>query len=83
MVEKIKFPFEPNERVKAAFRNEVARIQAIDVMTKSLLEASIQVANPWGVLRREHPELCDKAGKTKVGYNYNHFTEMVDIKENP
>lgn len=79
MSEEIKFPFEPNERVKAAFRNEVARIQAVEVMTKALLEASIQVANPWDVLRKEYPELCKLARKTKLSYNY--FTEMMDIRE--
>jgi hypothetical protein len=40
MKDKIKFPFEPSEKVKAAFRYEKAMAKAVELMTKALLEVA-------------------------------------------
>ncbi|TET30121.1 MAG: hypothetical protein E3J70_05380 [Candidatus Heimdallarchaeota archaeon] len=74
----IEFPFELNEKVKAAFRNESAMRMAIELVTKALVEsAAFQISNPWLVLVKEHPELQ----KFHNNLVYNSMTETVDIKK--
>ena len=78
MTEKIKFPFEPSEKVKAAFRNEGKTRVAIEIITRALVEAAAsQVESPWMTLRKEHPEFQHRLGHDLV---WNGMSETLDIK---
>jgi len=74
--EKIKFPFEPNEKVKAAFRNEAAIKHATRLITEALVETVAKcITTSWEMLRKEHPELLE----ILKPITYNHFTQTVDL----
>ena len=74
----IKFPFEPNEKVKAAFRNEGKTRVAIEVITRALVEAAAsQVESPWKTLRKEHIEFQHHLG---YGLVWNNLSETLDRK---
>ena len=74
---KITFPFEPNERVKAAFRSQAQRDHAVAIMTQALLEVAQQSIDPWVVAFQEHPELTEYRFQMK----YLHAgCEMFELK---
>lgn len=75
----IKFPFEPNEKVKAAFRSAVAQEEAVRLMTIALMEATTRLnmkTTPWDILRKEHPDVLVADGRM----TYNNLTEKLDLK---
>lgn len=75
-MEEVKFPFEPNEKVKAAFRQESSLASVVRcVMDALIVSASKSALNPWQTLYREHPELRD----APKNLTYNHFLETIDI----
>ena len=82
MSNEIKFPFEPSERVKAAFRNEVRLRQAITLMTEALIQATTDMPDVWAIVRQDHPELteCERNG-SKV--SYNHLTQTFNLYFDP
>ena len=71
----VKFPFEPNEKVKAAFRQEAQYRRAIKMMTEAIAKAASGIDSPWLVLGKEYPELMS----IKEGLRYNELTETIDI----
>ena len=73
---KIKFPFKPSEKVRAAFRQERQLRMAIRLMTKALVEVASGISDPFDTLRTEHPELMEYKA-----LNYNHMSEEVVIGE--
>jgi len=75
--EEIKFPFEPNEKVKAAFRQQRQMKAAVQLMTEALAEVAASIKEPFYVLAEEHPELREYRW---TGLSYNHLTEELDIK---
>ena len=75
--QKVKFPFEPNEKVKAAFRQETALKVAVQCITEALVTTTARpLRNPWKVLFKEHPEVYN-ASKNLI---YDQITDTVDIK---
>jgi len=75
--EEIKFPFEPSEKVKAAFRHEGQMRAAVRLMTEALLKvAGEQCGEPFEILRKEHPDIFLKHRPLF----YNHATQTVDIR---
>ena len=73
----IQFPFEPNEKVKAAFRQQTALKVAVQCITEALVVATARpLRNPWKVLFKEHPEVYS-ASKSLI---YDQVTDTVDIK---
>ena len=74
----IKFPFEPSEKVKAAFRNEGKTRVAIEIITRALVDAAAsQVDSPWMTLRKEHPEFQSRFGRDLI---WNNLSETIDVK---
>jgi len=73
----IKFPFEPNKKVKAAFRQETQLRRAIYVMTEAVAKVAADVIDPWEVAKQEHPELMVNLGRLK----YNLISERIDLSE--
>lgn len=77
MSKEMKFPFEPNEKVKAAFRQFAAMQRAIQIMTEALLvTATEQIIDPWCTVKSEHPEL----DLHEDHLFYSRPLEMIDIK---
>ncbi len=75
--EQIKFPFEPNEKVKAAFRNQSTLERMTAIITEALLTATTGFAtNPWQILRKEHPELTESS-KQLI---YNQLDEKIEMR---
>ncbi len=75
MSKEIKFPFEPNERVKAAFRQEAQTTRAVTLMTEAITKIASNILDPWTILKQEHPELIESESQLK----YNCLSELVDI----
>ncbi|MBN2591602.1 MAG: hypothetical protein JXA96_17180 [Sedimentisphaerales bacterium] len=75
MTKEIKFPFEPNEKVKASFRQTAQRKKAIQVMTEAITTIACKIDSPWRIARKEHPELMS----IKEVLQYNELTETIDI----
>ena len=79
MSEKIEFPFEPSEKVKAAFRNENKMKIAVELMTRALADVLAEsLYDPFEMLRKEHPEVLSRLKKGRL--SYNHLTQTIDIK---
>lgn len=78
--QEVQFPFEPNEKVKAAFRQETALKVAARCITDALLIAMARPLQnpPWKVLFKEHPEVYN-ACKSLI---YDQVTDTIDIKTN-
>lgn len=75
---KIQFPFEPNEIVKAAFRDETQMKIAIKMMTEALANvAAAQCGSPFDVVFREYPELIEIENELV----YCARTKTIDIKK--
>lgn len=75
--DQVKFPFEPNEVTKAAFRRQIRLDEMTKLITEALLNAATNFSeNPWNVLYREHPNILN-APKSLC---YNQLTQKVDIK---
>lgn len=73
--EEVKFPFMPNEQVKAAFRQEVQLKRAIAMMTEALAKTASDVLDPWEVVKKEHPEILKQSTKLR----YNVISETIDL----
>lgn len=74
---KAKFPFVPNEQVKAAFRQEVQMKRAIALMTKALADAASDVLDPWEIVKKEHPEVLKQSSRLR----YNVISETIDLDQ--
>lgn len=75
--EEIKFPFEPSEKVKAAFRHEGQMKVAIRIMTEALVTAAAeQCSNPFELLREEHPDIF----LSRRTLFYDQATQTIDIR---
>ncbi len=73
----VKFPFEPSEKVKAAFRRGTALRETVALMTEALMRAAADTTtDPWDVVRKEHPEL----NLVKGNIIYNHLHQHLDLK---
>lgn len=70
----IQFPFEPNKKVKAAFREDIKLQIAIDSILESLIKKATKIDKGFNVLFREHPELISERGNLK----YNRVTEKIE-----
>lgn len=77
MNKKIKFPFEPNEKVKKAFSHEVALKHVIEIMTEVMIEAASRVESAFPILIKEHPELKDCEKRLR----YNHTIQKIEQVE--
>jgi hypothetical protein len=78
MKDKIKFPFEPNEKVKAAFEQSSQYAKVLDMMIKALTQAFTQeYIDPWSIVQKEHPELMDFDR-----LSYNHLTKKIILRIN-
>lgn len=73
----IKFPFKPNEKVRAAFRQERQMKVAIKLMTQALVSIAAEIQDPFQVLIEEHPEFKEYRFS---GVVYSRMTEEFDIK---
>ena len=78
----IKFPFEPNEKIKAAFRHDQQARMAIELIMDALLKTSSKMINPWAVARKECPQLKEITKNSKLRLIYNYLSEMIDIETN-
>ena len=73
----VKFPFEPNETSKQAFRQEIQLKRAVSIMTEAITKVAADVIDPWEILKREHPELRKEFGRLR----YNQISETVGLAE--
>ena len=78
MENEIKFPFKPNEKVRAAFRQERQMRAAIRLMTQAVAEVAAEINEPFTVLVEEYPEFKEYKYS---GIKYIHLTEEIDIKK--
>ncbi len=78
MDNEIKFPFKPNEKVRAAFRQERQMKCAIKLMTQALAEIAAEIQEPFTVLMEEHPEFKEYRYS---GLKYTHLTEEFNIRK--
>ena len=76
--QEIEFPFEPNEKVKEAFRRYKALKDAATIIIEAFYHVlSEQTELPWQVLAKEHPEVT----KTKNAVTYNHISQTIQLKQ--
>ena len=73
----IKFPFEPNEKVKAAFGQQKVLERVVRIIVEALVSGLTDVfINPWDIVRKEHPELP----KPSERYVYNTCDETITLE---
>ena len=64
------FPFEPNEKVKQAFRQDAKIKAAIKTITKAVMTVAIELeVEPWQVFAKEHPEVAKSGAGLRYGFD--------------
>ena len=76
--DEVKFPFTPNERCKAAFRQEAQLRRAVSIMTEALAKVATDIISPWEIVKQEHPNLIRQPNKK---LRYIEISETIEIVE--
>ena len=81
----VKFPFKPNETVKAAFEHDQGLAVIARVLINEMLESAVRKRlNPWDILIREHPELRKYLDREdELTLSYSHALREFNLRKRP